>query len=151
MHADWSLILFIVVIIVLIWLVTRRRGRDSPRLQVAIALIADINDNLKIMENHRIDPASIKKFKDRSWKAYQEKLDFMDVPTALAIKECFSLISEINEKIDVARKSQSPAILQELPLEKLRESISKSKEGLVAWLRANLQSEMRSRRGPFGF
>jgi len=120
-------------------------------LQVAIALIADVNDNLKILENHRIDPASTKKFRDRSWKAYQEKLDFMDASTSLAIKDCFTLISEVNEKIDIARRNKSPATLQELPLEKLRELLAKSKDGLVSWLRVNLQSEMRTRHGPFGF
>ena len=151
MNRDWSIILLVILIIILVWLFTRRGRRDSPRLQVAIALIADVNDNLKILENHRIDPASTKKFRDRSWKAYQEKLDFMDASTSLAIKDCFTLISEVNEKIDIARRNKSPATLQELPLEKLRELLAKSKDGLVSWLRVNLQSEMRTRHGPFGF
>ena len=153
MRADWSLILFVAVIVLLIWFVLRGRKRgESPRLQVVIALIATVNDNLRIMETHRIDPRSTKKFRDGPWKSYGDRLDFLDAVTTAAMKESFTLISDFNAAIDSAKKDKNPAILQGLPLEKLKEPLAKSKEGLATWLRLNLQSEMqRSRRGPFGF
>jgi hypothetical protein len=152
MRADWSLIIFVVVIVLLIWFVMRgRRGRESPRLQVAIALTASVNDNLRIIETHRIDPGSTKKFKESAWKSYGEKLDFLDVPTVTALKESYTLIAEINATIDSAKRDKNTAILQGLPLEKLKDPLARSKDGLVLWLRANLQSEMRHSKGPFGF
>jgi hypothetical protein len=151
MTGDWSITLFVIVIALIIWFFTRRRGRESPRLQVAIALIANVNDNLRIMETHRIDPQSTKKFKDGAWKGYGDRLEFLDVPTAAALKDSFAIISEFNEKIESAKNTRSTIVLRDLPLEKLKEPLAKSKEGLVQWLRANLQDEMRTRRGPFGF
>ncbi len=151
MRADWSLILFVAVIVLLIWFVMRGRRREGPKLQVALAMIANVNDNLKIMETHRIDPLSTKKFKAGAWKSYSDKHDFLDAHTVPALKESFNLIAEFNNTINSAKKDKNPAILQGLPLDKLKDPLSRSKDGLVLWLRANLQTEMRHGRGPLGF
>jgi hypothetical protein len=38
-----------------------------------------------------------------------------------------------------------------MSLDKLKVPLTKSKEGMVKWLRGNLQSETQTRRGLFGF
>ena len=66
--SDWqSYIIFAAIIILLFWILTRgrRRGGSSGRLQTAIAVISNVNDNLKIMENHITNKESTKKFKTR--------------------------------------------------------------------------------------
>jgi hypothetical protein len=152
MAENWtSYIIFIAVILILIWILTRTRKRTTPRLQSAINMIADINENLKILETRRINPQSPKKFKTGAWRAYQEKLDFIEAETLIALKETYTLINEMNEKIEIAKKSQSLATLQALPLDKLKDPLTKSKEGMMSWLRANLQAETLTRRNLFGF
>ncbi len=155
MSGNWSSILIFVLIIgVLLWWLGRRGGgrRGTQKLQAAIGLISNVNDNIKILGIHRAEPQSTKKFRDGSWKVHQDKLDFLDTATVNALKETFSLVSDFNEKIGLAKKTKTTATLQELPLDKLNEPLAKSKEGLVQWLKANLQSEMGStRRNTWGF
>jgi hypothetical protein len=152
MAENWtSYLIFAALIIILLWTLTRGRKRGTPRLQSAINLISDVNDNLKILENRLINPQSAKKFKMGAWRAYQDRLDFFEADTLNALKETYTIISEMNEKIEIARKSQSLSTLQDLPLETLKEPLAKSKEGMVKWLRANLQAETQTRRSLFGF
>jgi hypothetical protein len=152
MAENWtSYILFVALILILIWTLTRTRKRSTPRLQSAIGMISDINENLKILETRRLDPQSPKKFKTGSWRVYQDRLDYFDAETLTALKETYTLIGEMNEKIEIAKRTQSLSSLQELPLDKLKEPLAKSREGMVKWLRANLQTETQSRRNLFGF
>ena len=151
MESWLSWVIFAVLIGFLLWTLTRRRGRGTPRLQTAIAVISDVNENLKVLETRQANPQSTKKFKTGAWKAYQDKLDFLDPATVASLKESSTLIEEFNQRIESARKTRSMATLQDMPLDKLKEPLSKSKEGLVQWLKANLQEEMKpTRRGCLG-
>jgi len=152
MAENWtSYIIYIALILILIFTLTRTRKRSTPRLQSAIGMIADINENFKILETRRINPQSPKKFKTGAWKAYQDRLDYFESETLTALKETYNLINEMNERIEIARRSQNLSTLQDLPLDKLKEPMSKSREGMVKWLRANLQAETQTRRNLFGF
>jgi hypothetical protein len=153
MENNWtSYIIFIAVILMLLWVLFRTRKRSStPRLQSAIGMISDINENLKILETRRLNPESPKKFKTGSWKAYQDSLDYFEPETLKALTETYKLIKEMNERIEIAKKTQSLSTLKDLPLDKLNEPMVKSKEGMVRWLRANIQAESQSRRNLFGF
>jgi hypothetical protein len=154
MNDRWSMLLILVLLgVALIWIWSRwkGKGRGSNRLQSAINLIADVNENLKLIEQRRITPQSTKKFKTGVWKVNQDRLDFLDPETITSLTEAFKLIGESNNEIEVAKKGGSIEVLQNLPLDKIKTPLTKGKEGLVKWLRANLQSEMMSRRGLFGF
>ena len=149
---NWlSWVIFVVLIGFLLWTLTRRRGRGTPKLQTAIGVISEVNDDLRILETRQANPQSNKKFKAGAWKTYQEKLDFLDPATVASLKESFTLIEEFNQRIESAKKTKSLATLQDMPLDKLKEPLAKSKEGLVVWLKANLQEEMKpTRRGCLG-
>jgi hypothetical protein len=152
MADNWSwFIVLIALILILIWVLTRTRKHAPPRLQSAIGMISDINENQKILETRRIDPQSPKKFKTGAWKAYYEKCDYFDAETLAALKETYTLINDMNLKIEIAKKTQSLETLKELPLDKLKDPLTKSKDGMVKWLRDNLQTETQSRRNIFGF
>jgi hypothetical protein len=149
---NWtSYIIFIALILILIFILFRTRKRSTPRLQSAIGMISDVNENLKILETRRMNPELPKKFKTGAWKAYQDRLDYFEAETLKALTESYKLINEMNEQIEVARKTQSLSTLKDLPLDKLKEPLAKSKEGMVNWLRANIQAESQSRRNLFGF
>ncbi len=154
MSDRWtSLVIFVILIIFLLWVWSRwkGKGRGTSRLQSAINMISDVNENLKLMEQRRVNPQLTKKFKTGAWNAYQDKLDYLEPETVTSLKETFTLINEFNTEIEIAKKSSSADTLQTMPLDKLKEPLDKSKEGLVKWLRANIQSETISRRGLWGF
>ena len=118
-----------------------------------MALLADINNNLKVMEIRLNDHLSKKNFKTGNWKFYQEKMEFLGPETVTAINEAFTTSEEFRTKIDIARKSNNLASLQDLPIDKLKEPLTRSKKGVVDWLRTNVQTEMQAdrRRSWLGF
>jgi hypothetical protein len=150
---DWSSwIIFAVVIFALFWVLTRSRSKGTnTRLQTVINAISNVNDNLRIMEIHRINKESIKKFKTLDWDIYKTRLSFLDEQTADALKTSYSMMNGFNEKIETARKTKSTGILQEIQIDNLNELLTKGKQGLAAWLRENINKEMSTRRGILGF
>jgi hypothetical protein len=84
---------------------------------------------------------------------YKNKLEFLDPTLLTAINESFTIAEDLNSRIDSARKNRAMATLQDMPLEKLRAPLTKSKEGLTIWIRTNYQAETQNnqRRGCSGF
>jgi hypothetical protein len=154
---DYSIVLFIVAVVAGVWLLLRfglrRKQTETPKLQAAMGVIGSLNDNIRILEIHLNDRTSTKKFRTGDLTTWQYKLDFLDKTTQDAVKQTTALTLGFNTQIDEARKSHNPASLQEMPVEKLKEPLAKSKEGLVMWLKANLEIEMRkgTRKSMIGF
>ncbi len=154
MSGEWSqYIIFLVLILFLFWSFSRRRRAGTPRVDATIGILTDVNDNIKIMEDRLNNYQSKKKFQTGGWKLYKDRVEFLDSSVISSINEAFTLAGDFNIRIDTARKNRALATLQDMQIEKLREPLNKSKEGLVAWLKANMQTELQNnkRRGFFGF
>jgi hypothetical protein len=152
MSENWWIILIIIAIL-LVWTFFRRKSSATPKLDTAIGIITDVNNNLRVVEVRQAEPASKKKFSDGNWRRYQDKLEFLDAAVVSALKEAFTLVEELNSKIDVAKKNNTLSALQDLPLENLKGLLTTSKKGLADWLKANMQSELQNtkRRTWLGF
>lgn len=151
---EWSqYLIFLALIVFLVWSYTRRRKMGTPKVDAAIAILTNVNDNIQVMENRLTNWQSKKKFQTGAWKFYKDKVEFLDAPLITSINETFVLAEDFNARIDSARKNKVLATLQDMQVDKLREPLTKSKEGLVIWLKANLQTEIQNkkRRGFFGF
>jgi len=154
MTAEWSqYIIFIVIILLLVWSFMRRRRTASPKLDAVVGIISDVSQNLRILEERLTDWKSPKKFKTGAWRFYQDKVTFLDTELLAVLREAFTLAEDFNARIDSARKNHILSTLQDMPVERLRGPLMRSKEGLTAWLRANMETEMQGskRRGLFGF
>jgi hypothetical protein len=154
MSDQWSqYIIFLVLILFLIWSFSRRRRMGTPRVDAAIGILTNVNDNIKVMEDRAANWQSKKRFQTGGWKLYKDKVEFLDAALVSSLNQAFTLAEDFNARIDSARKNKVMATLQDMQVERLREPLTKSKEGLVAWLRANMQTELQSkkRRGFFGF
>jgi hypothetical protein len=132
---------------------TRRRKTGNTSLDAAAGILSNINANLKILEERQTNWQSKKKFQTSGWKMYKNKLEFLDPTLLTAINESFTIAEDLNSRIDSARKNRAMATLQDMPLEKLRAPLTKSKEGLTIWIRTNYQAETQNnqRRGCSGF
>lgn len=147
---DWqSLVIFIVVVMALFYFTGRRRRRDQPRLTTALDAIQNVNEDMRILELHTADRQNTKKFRNGGLADADNRLNFLDAATLTAIKESYAITNEFNQRIDMAKKAKTPAILQDLPLDKLAEPLNKSKAGLVTWLKDNPQAEIISPRRSF--
>jgi hypothetical protein len=154
MSGEWTqYIIFLVLIIFLFWSFSRRRRMSTPRVDAAIGILSNVNDNLRVMEEHNLNWQSKKKFQTGGWKLYKDKVDFLDSSLISSLNQAFTLAEDYNSRIDYARKNKVLSTLQDLQVEKIREPLTKSKDGLVAWLKDNMQTELQSkkRRGFLGF
>jgi hypothetical protein len=154
MSGEWSqYIIFLVLILFLFWSFSRRRKMSTPKVDAAIGILANVNDNLRVMEDHNLSWQSKKKFQTGGWKLYKDKVDFLDSSLISSLNQAFTLAEDYNSRIDYARKNKVLSTLQDLQVEKIREPLTKSKDGLVAWLKDNMQTELQSkkRRGFLGF
>ena len=138
-------IILIVVIIALGVLMRRRRGKS--RLEVAVSLLSDVGKNLKISDVFSDTRRSVKKFRTGSWKKYKDKIDFLDVALQKNLASAFELAEGFNQRIDEAKKQKSTAYLAGISVDKMKEPLTKSKQGLAEWVQANFQTEMKQRRG----
>jgi hypothetical protein len=143
-----------VIIALLIWNVYRRRGRrGNINLDAAMAVLGNVNDNLKIMDEHLANWQSTRKFKTNSWVIYKNKMGFLGTDLVNDIDESFTIAQDFNSRIDEARKSKVMSTLQDMQVEKIREPLTKGKEGLVAWLKTSYEQEQKDnpRRGCMGY
>ena len=151
---QWSqYIIFLVLILFILWSFTRRRKSRTTKVDAAMGILSNVNDNLKSWKSRLTDWQSKKKFQTAGWKYYKNRLEFLDASLVTSINEAFTLAEDFNMRIDSAKKNKVMATLQDMPVDKLRVPLTKSKDGLMVWLKANLQSELQNnkRRGFFGF
>ncbi len=152
MSENWWIILIIIAIL-LVWTFFRRKSSATPKLDTAIGIITDVNNNLRLVEVRQADPVSKKKFSDGNWRRNQDRVEFLDAAVVTALKDAFTMVEEFNSKIDVAKKNNTLSTLRDLPLEDLKGLLTTSKKGLAEWLKANMQSELQNtkRRTWLGF
>jgi predicted nucleic acid-binding Zn-ribbon protein len=153
MNADWTQWIYIIVIAAMvIWSFMRRRKSGNTKVDAAVAVLANVNDNLRVLQERMNNWQSRKKFQTKSWQMYQDKLDSLDPALMSALNTAFVLADEFNARIDIARRNNMMATLQDMQLEKLQGPLMKSKEGLIEWLKTAYQndSSMNQRRGCLG-
>ena len=146
---NFIIILAIVGMLVLNIIIRRRRGERTP-LEMAMSLLTDVNRNQKLAQNFQF-LLSVQKFKTGSWKRNKEKVDFLGQSLHMILDNTFSIAEGFNQDIDAAKKRKSTSYLSGINVEKLKEPLAKSKQGLEEWLQANMgKQQPASRRGLFG-
>jgi hypothetical protein len=146
--ANVLVILAIVALFVLNIFLRRRRGEKTP-VERALSLLSDVNRNQKLVDSFQFH-LHVQKFKTGSWKRNQTKLDFLDQSLQSALTSAFTTAETFNQDIDAAKKRKSTSYLSTINVEKLREPLGKSKQGLEEWLQVNIQTQQPGRRGLFG-
>jgi hypothetical protein len=150
---QWVQYLFIgLIVLLLIWNIMRRRRSGNSNMAAATAVLENINENLRILEERLSNYQLKNKFQTGSWKAYKDRMGFLGTELTAKLNETFTLADDFNMRIEAAKKSNNMSTLQDMQVERLREPLTKSKEGIVAWLKMNytLETQMNPRRGCSG-
>ena len=129
----------------------KRRTAEKTETGKATSLLTEINQNLLIAKTFA-HGLRAKKFKIGSWNRNKAKLDFLDERLHTALVNTFSMAEEFNREIDAAKTYKSSSYLANMDVDKLRESLTKSKQGLDEWFAANKDKKelMPKKRGLFG-
>lgn len=147
---NFGLLIPIIIIIIFGILMRRRRGAKT-HLEVAIGLLSEINHNLKVTDAYSANWRVKKRFKTGNWNRNKDKIDFLDEQLQMNMSSAFDLAEDFNQRIDDAKQHKSTSYLAGIPVDKMIEPLTKSKQGLTEWIQANFQTEMfqRRRRGLF--
>lgn len=147
--SNWAIIIPIIILIVLSIVMRRRRPAEKTDSEIVGSLFMDVSENLRLMEkfSYRGRP---KKFRADSWNRNSEKIGFLPETLQNTLAQAFTLVGDFNQQIDAAKKQRANIYLTGVDAHKLEAPLTKSKEGLEEWIRANMPLETTGRRGCMG-
>ncbi len=129
------LIVVIIVLILLQFFFWRRRKPEATREEITRSLLSEVRLNQALGETFRLRQKP-KKFEAASWQINKTRLDFLSQSLQVALSDAFGMVEDFNRQIDVAKKHKSPSYVASLDVDKIKEPLAKSKQGLEEWLLA---------------
>lgn len=142
MDFDWEEIgkIFSYLIPVIVFIVFniffRKQQEQKRRLTVVKSLLSEIEHNQKLTEAFLMRWQT-KKFKTANWKRIRDKMDYIDQDLRTTLAGAYEIAEEFNKEIEAAKKYKSPGYLASIRVDRLREPLAKSRQGLEEWLELN--------------
>ena len=142
MDFDWAEIAKIlsyiipVAIFVVFNIVRRKQQEQKRRLGVVKTLIAEADHNRKLMEAFLIQ-WDYKKFKTSTWKRNKDKLDYIGQSLRATLAGTYEIVEGFNREIETAKQQKSVSYLAGIRVDKLRDPMAKSRQGLEEWYALN--------------
>jgi len=129
-----------VVAFIVINIFFRKRQEQKRQQQVARSLLSEIDYNQKLMETFLFKWQS-KKFKTGTWKSNKDKMDYIDQSLHNTLVGAYAIAEEFNGEIEAAKKHKSSSYLAGIQVDRLKEPLAKSKQGLEEWLELNKRAK----------
>ena len=126
-----------------LFLKSRHQARTPA--EMVSSLLSEINHNQKLAEDFQFH-LNVKKFKTESWKISKTKADFLGQSLLTTLDTAFGMAEGFNRDIDTAKKCKSTSYLAIISVDKLKELLAQSKQGLEEWLQANVEKPQLARR-----
>ena len=143
---NLTIIIPLILLIVFQIFFRRRRAERTPQ-EIVTSLLTEINQNQQLMEAFLVN-WQVKKFKTDSWQRNKNRLNFLDQSVQTALADAFDLSEDFNRQMASAKKHKSASYLANINMEKLREPLARSRQGLEDWLQAKAgQQRLPTRRG----
>jgi hypothetical protein len=139
---DWSEIgqilayLVPVAVFIIFNIFLRKQQEQKRRLEVVRGLIAEIGKNQKLMEAFSLQ-WQFKEFKTGHWQRHKDKLDYIDPALRATLAGAYEIAEDFNEEIALAKKQKSTSYLAGVRVDRLREPLAKSRQGLEEWYALN--------------
>ncbi len=143
---DWEEIgkilayLIPVAIFIIFNLFFRKQQEQKRRLEMVKRLIAEIDKNQKLMESFLLQ-WQYKKFKTGHWKRHKDKLDYVDQGLRSRLASTYEIAEGINKEIELAKQQRSTSYLAGIRVDRLREPLAESRQGLEEWYTLNKDRE----------
>ena len=136
--SQWTILIPIIILIVLSFVMRRRRPAEKTPQDIAGSLLMDVNNNLRIVEGLSYQQRP-KKLKMGSWQRNNEKIDFLDDSLREDLSAAFRMAEDFNMQVESAKlyKAHS-SYLSGINVERIKDPLAKSKDGLEEWLKANM-------------
>jgi hypothetical protein len=118
----------------------RKHQEQKRQQQVVRSLLSEIDYNQKLMETFLFKWQS-KKFKTGTWKRNRDKMDYIDQSLHGTLVGAYEIAEEFNGEIDAAKKHKSSSYLAGIQVDRLKEPLARSKQGLKEWLELNKRAK----------
>jgi len=125
-----------VIILILVNVFFKKQQEQKRRLEMIRSLLSEVNYNQKLMEAFLIQWQA-KKFKTGIWKRNRDKMDYIDQSLHATLVSAYEITDEFNREIDAAKEHKSASYLASIQVDRLREPLARSKQGLEEWLQLN--------------
>ena len=125
-----------VIIFILFNVVFKKQQEQKRRLSVVRGLLSETDYNEKLMEAFLMRWQA-KKFKTGAWKKNMAKMDYIDQSLRATLAGAYEIAEGFNREIDAAQKHNSASYLAGIQVDRLREPLARSKQGLEEWLQLN--------------
>ena len=125
-----------VIILILTNVFFRKQKQQKARLSLVRSLLSEINHNQKLMDAFSLQWQT-KKFKTATWKRNKDKMDYIDPGLRYTLADAYEIAEGFNREIDASKKHKSVSYLAGIRVDRLKEPLAKSKQGLEEWLALN--------------
>jgi hypothetical protein len=139
---DWGEIgqilsyLIPVAIFIIFSIFMRKQQEQKRRLEVVRGLIIEIGKNQKLMEAFLLQ-WQYKKFKTGHWQRHKNKLDYVESGLRSTLASTYEIAEGFNREIELAKQQKSTSYLAGIRVDKLKEPLAKSRQGLEEWYALN--------------
>lgn len=146
MDIDWGEIgqvlsyLVPVVAFIVFNIFFRKHQEQKRQQQVVRSLLSEIDYNRQLMETFLFKWQS-KKFKTGTWKSNKDKMNYIDQSLHNTLVGAYAIAEEFNGEIEAAKKHKSSSYLAGIQVDRLKEPLAKSKQGLEEWLELNKRAK----------
>jgi len=115
----------------------KKQQEQKRRVTVVKSLTSEIDYNQKLAESFST-MLQIKKFKTTTWDRNKNKVTYLeDERLYSTLADAYEITTEFNHEIDTAKKYKSTSYLVGIKVERLREPLERSRQGLQDWLDLN--------------
>jgi len=118
----------------------RKHQEQKRQQQVVRSLLSEIDYNRQLMETFLFKWQS-KKFKTGTWKSNKDKMNYIDQSLHNTLVGAYAIAEEFNGEIEAAKKHKSSSYLAGIQVDRLKEPLAKSKQGLEEWLELNKRAK----------
>ncbi len=137
---NLPIIISIVMLILLQFFLRRKRSPEATNLGMVQGLLSEVRLNLRLTDIFTYSKPG-RKFMTTSWTLYQNKLDFLDQSLRGTISDTFLMIEEYNLQIASAKKYKSTSYLAAMDMDRLKDLLTGTEEGLEKWLSSHSEME----------
>lgn len=127
----------VVIVLILLQIFLRKPKPERVEREVVQNLLSEVRLNWALAETIHLRQKP-KKLEVVSWQRNKNKLDFLKQSLQSALSDAFSMVEDFNQRVEAAKKYKSSSYLAGINIDKLKEPLAKSKEGLEEWLLMNV-------------
>jgi hypothetical protein len=126
-----------VIVLILLQFFLRKPKPEVRQQEIVQNLLSEVRLNWALAETFHLRQKP-KKLEVVSWQRNKTKLDFLKQSLQSALSDAFGMAEDFNQRVEATKKYKSASYLVGIDIDKLKEPLAKSKQGLEEWLVENV-------------